>query len=371
MKPRSNILKITTLAALASLSSTALAYSPIIRDYQSARQVAMGNVRYTTGLYEENFFANPARVTENPSNMLQLPKFTFEAGSGTLKSFKDLTAGGSGFAPFKSSVGKPLSAKVQIIPLAFYKREMFRRWSFAVGIQANAQTFGQLSQTGLVTPTTILGAGPVFTLARKLLPEDRLSIGINARAEYRASAPAPFQLLQFLRGDKADTFLRGGSGMGIDFDLGTTFRPHWGLLGMNYELAFAANNLLGGKYNQFGGKIGGWAGNPIASPRSFNFGIAARKPDLWKFKSFMAALEVTDLGNNQNGSLFRTIHLGAEAVWKVLAIRGGINQGYLCGGFGLDLLFLTLDASTYGEEMGLNAGSFEDRRYALSFGFKI
>ncbi len=357
---------------LLSLSSSALAISPIIRSFNSVRSEGMGNVRYTTGFYEENFYANPARLTENPSNLFQLPKFTLEVGSGTISSLSSLLGSNNGgFSAVSGTVGKPISAKFQFLFPAFYKREFITsQWSLGVGILTSAQLVGQVSQSGTITPTTVIGGGPAITIARRLLPEDRLSIGLTTHAEFRATSGNAFSIIDFLRGSVASS-LRGGSGMGVDFDLGTSFRPHWGLGGFNYELGFAMNNLLGGKYNNLGGKISGWAGNPTATPTSFNFGLAARKDDLWKFHSFMMALEFTDIGNNKKGSIFRTIHLGSEAKWKLFALRAGLNQGYLCGGLGFDFKFFAINLSTYGEEMGLNVGSLEDRRYAIDFGFQI
>lgn len=360
-----------TLILIALLSNHAFAFNPIIRTYQSVRASGMGNVRYTTGLYDENFYSNPARSTENPENKIHLPKFTIEAGTGALGSLNNLLGSNSGFSSFADSVGKPLSARIQMILPAFYKHSFITPdWSMSTGLLLNAQMVGQVSQSGEVFPTTIIGGGPAFTLARRLLPEDRLSIGITTHLEFRATSGNGFSVLDFLRGQVADS-LRGGSGLGIDFDLGTSFRPHWGLGGFKYELGLAVNNILGGGYHQFGGGIPGWDGIPISTPASLNFGLAARKDSLWHFNSFVLALEFTDIGNNLNGSFYRLIHLGAEAFLNPFAIRAGFNQGYLCAGLGYTAGLFMVNASTYGEEMGLNTGSLEDRRYALDFGLQF
>jgi hypothetical protein len=352
-------------------TAPSFAISPIIRTHQSVRTTGMGNVRYTTGIYEENFYANPARITENSKKLLQIPKFTFEAGSGTLASFKDLLGSSRGLSAFSDSVGKPISARFQLVIPALHQHSFITTdWSMSAGLLMNAQMVGQVSQSGEVSPTTIIGGGPAFTIARRLLPEDRLSIGLTTHLEFRATSGNAFSILDFLRGQVANS-LRGGSGMGIDFDLGTSFRPHWGLGGFSYELGLAVNNILGGSYHNLGGKISGWSGTPTSTPTSLNLGLAAKKEDLWKFKSFVMALEFTDIGNNVNGSFYRLIHFGAEALWKKLAIRTGFNQGYICGGLGFDANSFQINASTYGEELGLNAGSLQDRRYALDLGFQI
>ena len=78
-------------AAVFSLfgKSDAYALDQIIRSYQSARSSAMGSVVLTTGLYDENFFGNPARVTANPTWKLQLPDPMVELSTGALSAVDD------------------------------------------------------------------------------------------------------------------------------------------------------------------------------------------------------------------------------------------------------------------------------------------
>jgi hypothetical protein len=88
-------------------------------------------------------------------------------------------------------------------------------------------------------------------------------------------------------------------------------------------------------------------------------------------KDTTLALELTDFGNNTNGSIYRTVHLGGETHLGIFALRAGLNQGYACAGLGINLKFVRIDASTYGEELSLNSGGYEDRRYALQFAIQI
>ena len=355
--------------------STAQAYSPIIHDFHSVRAAGMGDVRYTTGLYEENFYANPARVTENPEIQLQLPKLSFEAGSSAIGTIGSLMkSGNDGLSRFSSAVGEPLSARFQLVFPAYYKKEFItENWSLGVGMLVSAQTVAFMSQSGEIDPTTLLNAGPSFTLGRRLLEEHRLSVGLTARTEFRASSGSVFGISDFLTGAKTmNQALRGGSGFGLDFDLGTSFRPHWTWLGFQYEVGAAINNILGGKYTNLGGRISGWANDPIPSPISYNFGVSATRKNLFIFDSLLYAIELSDLGPaNAGGSIFRCVHLGSEAKWHALAARLGVNQGYFTAGFGVNAGFVDLNLATYGEELALNAGVMEDRRYALELGFQL
>lgn len=353
-------------------ASAQYAYRPIVRSFHSVRTAGMGDVRYTTGLYEENLFANPARTTQNPENRIQLPKFSFEVGASSIGAVSDLVGSSSGLSAASGSVGEPLSARFQMIPFGYYDSKFINDdWAFGAALNFNVATNAFVSQTGIIDPLTFINVGPAFTIARRLLEDNRLSVGATVHTEFRASSNNVLTLQQFLAGsDIADT-MKGGSGLGLDFDIGASFRPQWTLAEFEYELGFAINNVLNGMYKNLGGKIEGWDGNPIPSNRSWNFGISGTRKAVGPFQQILVAVEVTDVGNNPNGSFFRTLHLGSEARWRKTAIRAGINQGYFTGGFGLELSFFTLNLATYGEELGLNAGTMEDRRYALEFGFHL
>ncbi len=370
MKFNQVVLKLALPALL--LGSEALAYRPIIRDFHSVRTAGMGDIRYTVGQFEENFFANPARSTENPENLLQLPQLSFETSSGTLNSIKDLISSGDGLTAFQNSMGKPLSVRTQMVFPGYYNNHFIdEKMSFGIAAFFSAQLIPIVSQSGQISPTTAITAGPMINLARRFLDEDRLSIGINVKTQVRASSNSAFSIQDFLSGTDLGTAIKGGSGFGVDGDIGARFHPHWGLGGFRYEVAAAINNVLGGKYTNISRPIASWAGDPYRTKTAFNFGISARKTDAWIFDHWLLAMETTDIGNNDYGSFYRTLHFGTEAAWSVFRLRGGINQGYFTAGLGIDLAFFQLNVATYGEELGLNPGVLEDRRYALQLGFQI
>jgi hypothetical protein len=113
------------------------------------------------------------------------------------------------------------------------------------------------------------------------------------------------------------------------------------------------------------------ANPPISEPRRAGFGFAAQKHSMGIMRDTMIALEFQDLGNNDDGGFFRTVHLGGETHLGWIAVRAGVNQGYLSAGVGLDLKVVTIDVSTYGEEMSLNPGGLEDRRIAARLALQI
>jgi hypothetical protein len=352
-------------------SSISYAYSPILREYQSIRAAGMGNVRYTTGLYEENLFANPARSTDNPVWRFQLPRLGFEVGKGALSSISDILSSSSGLSAFSDSIGDPLSFRFQMIFPGYFAREFItNKWSFGTALFTSLSAVPSLDQNGTIETHGLGAAGIVFNLSRRLLREDRLSIGTNIRTEVRGSS-TDFAVRDFLNGSNVADYIRNGNGLGVDFDLGATFRPHWKLLGLEYQLGAAINQLLDGGYKNISKPFNSWPGSPIATPRTLNLGLSATKMGLFFFDRSTFAFEVTDIGNNKNGSIYRLLHLGTEWAWRALRLRSGINQGYFAGGFGVETSWLSFNLATYGEEMGLNPGILEDRRYALELGFQI
>ena len=56
-------------------------------------------------------------------------------------------------------------------------------------------------------------------------------------------------------------------------------------------------------------------------------------------------------------SVFNLIHAGAEIkMFDVLALRGGVNEGWLSAGVGLDLFVLEINAAVFTEELGWRPG---------------
>ncbi len=360
-----------TLALILIFHTTAYASSPILRPYQSARAAGMGNIRYTTGLYEENFFANPARAAANPAWKVQIPKILLETGTNTLDSISTLS-NAKGLSAISDNVGKPISAKMQMIIPAYYASSFIDdSIAFGLGLHLNFQTVILASNTGDIDPTTVLTAGPSMTIAKRLLSDEELVIGLNVHTFFKGTSSESFGLKDYLSGSGFSDSIKGGSGAGFDFDLGATYLFDWTLGGFDYSVAGAVNNIMGGTYDQIDIKLGGWSGKALAFGRSFNFGFMAERDDVWIFDHFLAAIESTDIGNLNHASLFKTLHIGSEVTWSVFSFRGGINQGYFTGGLGFDLGVFELHAATYGEELGLNAGVLEDRRYVLELGMQF
>jgi hypothetical protein len=68
--------------------------------------------------------------------------------------------------------------------------------------------------------------------------------------------------------------------------------------------------------------------------------------------------------------MYNSLKMGFEKnlFYDVLHIRGGIQQGYLVAGVGLDLRVLHVDIAYYDRELGTKPGDIPDPMYALQIG---
>jgi hypothetical protein len=351
---------------------SAWALDQIIRPYQSVRSAGMGGVRMITGLFDENFFGNPARVTANPHSRFTLLNVTpLEITPATLSAGSSVAAGTSPLTVAANSAGQNLHDRMQIIFPAYYHAAIEdRKMAFAIGMIASFQMDANLRQSYQTNFGGVADIGPAVTLGRKFLADDKLSVGLTAHFIYRVAASPTYGLIDYIRGVPLTLTNLGGDGAMIDFDLGGTYEiTKWG--DFNINAGVAMQNVLGGSYSNLGISFLNLSSRPPAQPRSIGVGGSLSRATWGAFTNTVAALEFTDILNNGNGSIFRTIHIGGETHWKSFAVRLGLNQGYWTAGLGVDFRFITLDLASYGEEMGLNAGTLEDRRYTLNLGLHI
>ena len=363
--------KIILVASILTLASPAFALDQIVRQWQSLRTDGMGGVFLTTGLYDQNFFGNPARATANPHWKVTILDPTVETSGSTISHISDLTGGGDTLANVAATTGNNLHARIQLGP-SVYITPKESKWAFAAGILVSTQTDVEIQQNFSVDEDVYVDAGPAFTIARKLLDDDALSVGATVHYVYRFSSQKTFTFQDLAGGQSLSPSTAAGQGAGPQIDIGGTYRLPFQVLGFDLVGAAAIDNI---NANAFGSNLNlapNITGNPVPQNRSIGFGGAMMKSEVGPFTDCVGAIEFSDIGNNPNGGLFRTVHIGTEGRFGVLRGRLGINQGYFTAGVGLILpVALSIEAATYGEEMSLNPGGQEDRRYAIRIALEI
>lgn len=355
---------------------SARALDQIIRPFQSIRSMGMGGLVTTTGIWEENFYGNPARVTANYKFRIQLPDPSVVSTLGTLNQINNVLSNLNNLlATIGNTAGTHLHARVQMAFPGVYFR-IGQRAHMAVALLTSVQLDADVRNSYQIVPQTINDIGLAATFGYRLLAQGELSVGATVRGAYRLSSSDTFTFLSLLQGASLSPLANGGDGAHVDFDLGASYvLPHpW--LGFQVHAGAHVQNILGGQYTNLPIRLLNTGNAPTSQPRRMGVGLALKRPNFGPFRYALWGLEFNNLGLDGNGltlggSLFRHIHLGWESRWRRVTVRAGVNQGYLAAGLGFDLWALDLDLATTGEELSLNAGGYEDRRFAVRLGFKI
>lgn len=359
-------------AAAALTTTPVFATDEIIRSYQSVRSAGMGGVKLTTGLYDENFFGNPARAVANPRFRVTILDPMVEASSSAVTNIPAMTNGDDFYSGLADTAGDNNHARMQTTMPSVYFPAGDNKLAIAVGVITSSQLNVNMRRSYNLDPQGIIDIGPTVTVARRFLENDALALGLNLHGTYRLATSSSYTAVDLIKGRSLSPTSSGGQGAHIDVDLGGTFVLPVEPMGFQVTTGLALNNIMGGKYENLSMQpASGITALPIAQPRTLGFGAAVRKAEWASLTDTVIAMEFTDIGNNSGGSLFRTLHLGGETHFGILAPRLGLNQGYIAAGLGIDLRFVNIDVATYGEELSLNVGGQQDRRFAFKLAFQI
>jgi hypothetical protein len=372
MKKTSIAFITSTLACAILTPNTSSALDQIVRQYRTVRSSGMGGVFLTTGRYDDNFFGNPAQATQDPKWKIQLADVSVESTSTTFSTAQDVGSGGGDMLnKISSTAGKNNHARIQTaMPAVYIPNARGSKMTYAVGMFSQIQADLDLRNSFQINPQTVTDIGPAFTVARKFLELDRLSVGVTGHFTYRLQSKSGYTMVDLIKGNSPASIKDSGEGARIDADLGARYLLPWTYKEYEFSVGAAINNIKGGAYN-VSMALANTGTKPDPLNRTLGLGVSARRASLWKFTNTVFALDLTDIGNNPGGNMFRLVHIGAETNWKAFSPRLGINQGYLCAGLGINLRFLELEFATYGEEMSLNPGQLEDRRYSMKIALQI
>jgi hypothetical protein len=332
----------------------------------------MGGTRVSTCVYEDCLFSNPARLAWSPNWRLSLLDASGESNIATFARLGDFIAGKDLVASVAGGAGDNIHMRGQtFMPAVYVPRVGGTGLSLSGAMFLSSQFDINLRKSYLLDASIVTDAGPVFSAAYAFLKDQSLSIGLTVSGLYRFAADKQVTMVQLLQGQTFGPTADGKEGVHIEMGMGAAYRLPKFLPDWDFEVALSAQNLLGGTYDHIPLRFITGRGPPIAQPRAFGVGVAARVGPLWKLDGGAMALEFLELGNDGGGSFWRHIHLGTEWRIQFFMARLGINQGYPGAGVGFDLKTWNLDFSFYGEELGLNAGDASDYRIALRINLQI
>jgi hypothetical protein len=227
-------------------------------------------------------------------------------------------------------------------------------------------------------PTVDMEVGPrviiPISYARNFF-EDRLSLGMSVKARFKGGLDHEFSIqdIEAFTAKKDDDtaadadsteekqdiseYVDGGRCFGADF--GLLFTP---IEVMSPTIGISITDIGGTAYEKM--DIGGAAiGVPESVLPSVNTGFSI-KPYQSESRYFLLAVDAHSI--NQPFSFSKKLNFGSEfSLGRMFKVQMGLHQGYLSGGFQIDVRLLKIRFASYAEEMGATSGSLYDRRYAL------
>jgi hypothetical protein len=321
--------------------------------YRGIRPLGMGGAFITLSDDENAMFSNPAGLNDVTGFGVDLlnPSVEWSENSASFyKDFKDIdTKNEDAVATFLNKrVGEHQHIRAAALP-------NLTMHNFAIGVLGQATGDFDVRNPGapqIVTDVKI-DLGAVLSGALGFF-DRQLQVGATGKYVQRDGVKHIYTAAEIAAPDGFKPLDQRTKKSDFAFDLGLKFNPKV-LLSPSFGLVLQNITNL-----DFGvlGKI----------PQQLNVG-AAINPHFWILKTTFA-VEVDDLTKNVEGDkdLYKRTHLGAEFRFpKVLAIRAGLNQGYLTAGAGIDLWLVAVNYATYAEELGVFSGQRSDRRHVVQF----
>jgi hypothetical protein len=228
--------------------------------------------------------------------------------------------------------------------------------------------------------TAVAGIGLPFSLGPV-----KFRVGADARAYYLLNSPVPshwpFSTIAtpLLSSGDVEAAVRdldivGGYGFAFDAGLTIGIGPlSVGALVRDYGLEFAMQTTkVGTLIDEMMVPLEGtepYILNPtlaVGSALQFNFGKVLA-PSL-----YVEAEDVLSLMDDGIEAVWTKLHAGAELkLFNFIALRGGLNKGWVSVGAGIDLLFLEIDAALFTEETGINPGDSGRSGLALQVALRL
>lgn len=351
---------------------------------RSIRSMGMGGAFYSLSDDGYALFSNPAGLSLRRTGTEVMANFRGAISSNAIDGFKDFSELGDltiqqAINRLDKHKDKPIYGNPGLLP-HFVTRNLAVGLLIAdtklnFNISKNSADIAALGGGALSTEvadlTFITDSGIVVGYAQEVGIPD-LHIGANLKGIYRFGGRKAFSLEEYNNSKAIDFDAKqyGGSGIGVDLDLGATYEIKALPFGALSRASLVLSNLLGSQFS-----ISKKYAGPPGLVRTLNFGWMTSFPGVEFVDNFNVLLDISDislggeddkdLGARTSGSFLKKTHLGVEVPMGRVAVRAGLNQGYLSAGIGFNLYALKLDFATYGEDTG-DSSRQQSRRYAVT-----
>lgn len=354
---------------------------------RSVRAHGMGGAFYGLSDDEYALFYNPAGLGVYRGGGQFMTATRVATTLDTLDSISTLTGTfGSGkttteiVSSLLSFQGKPLVANVSFMPAFLMK-------NFAIALLLpDAKVDVSVLGDGLDTSidlAAILDGGLLFSIARGFMG-DKLIVGLTPKIMGRVGGTKTISALEIAQNSNLNLKLDeiGGFGLGVDFDLGATYRLPVGIpYGIENRVSLVMSNLLASSYPIATSKSNSESKGVPGLTRMLTLAWYSVFPGVSVVDNFHFVLDLAEFGiggesdndrGGRGGSFWKHLNFGVEApIQQWFVPRTGFHQGNLTLGFGIRFRFLQLDYAWFGEELMSGVGRYTARTHELrmAFGF--
>ena len=379
-------MKTTKIVSLLIICLSTLSYGyQEVYDYHNIRQKAMGGTTVATFGRITDFYQNPAILALDKNVKLGFPKFGYGVNKdffNDLQRINDVANGTNETEQInmlKDLVPLKTNFSLDFLPLVAFTGSRFGAISYAKGVftgNLKRKTSPTLYLEGSFDTNLQIGYGHTFNynnrnihlgiaprFTRKFIPYDQQT----GNETYTLTQS---DLIKITNGiTELDPNLYELSGIGIDAGGLYSYELKSGAKG---NVGFSIKNLLsfmsGNKDIVENGLLVNKKVNHNDSlVLSIGNSIEVNLPIITKVQ---LATDYNVIAPTQ--SFVKRIHIGAEKnILKFLDLRGGINQGFIVGGFGINLFLLQLDYAYFTEEfsgyIGKNTVETHNLQFSLLF----
>lgn len=218
-----------------------------------------------------------------------------------------------------------------------------------------------------------------LSYAKRVLSDDwggKVDWGVTVKGVHRAYMNLDFNAIDLALNSNVLDKQNLSAGYAFDLDYGILYSPFlsdegwqgW-LHAARPTFSFVIRNILGGEFQQ-SSSVGGNNSSQRPEPlyRTFDFGSRWEYPE-WSIFRGRGVLDVRHIGHPQ-WTLRKGLHLGFEFDWDIASwwrgqYRFGLGQGYLSAGASALFAIFRLDLVTFGEELGVEPYTKENRVYMV------
>lgn len=352
--------KVEVVFVIAAIFILTSVYSAMAAEYPSlhrgVRPLGMGGAFTAVADDENALFYNPAGLSKISTFQLGLLNPLIEVSKKSIKLVQDAQDIDMNDTGEIADLLKDYTGEHQHLRVSLFPHIGFKVAQTGVMIGGLAQGTMDVEVRNPVWPEAhtdlILDGGALGGVGFKL-PLTGLRAGVVLKYMYRKSLSEVYTPIEIAAKDFEDRLKDDfKSGSGVSADIGLMYDLPFVPI-VDTTVALVAQNIPEMDM-----------GEAKDIKTQFNFGIGLKK----SFAGFgtLLALDYRDITGNvgDDNDIPKRIHAGIEVkLPKILAVRAGINQGYLTAGATVDLWVLRFDVATYAEEVGAYAGQREDRRY--------